>query len=77
MMPDGTLWVGKDAWKDSSLVEPDDYVDIAEDSHLAAIDLGVDARFPLPGQALEGRKVSSTEVTIKDGSTRARVLLAV
>jgi hypothetical protein len=77
MMPDGTLWVGKDGWKDSSLVEPDDYVDIAEDSNLAAIDLGVDARFPLPGQALEGRKVSSTEVTIKDGSTRARVLLAV
>lgn len=76
MLPDGTLWVGRDAWPDSGMMESDDYVDMAEDSHLAAVDLGVDARFPLPGQMLDGRKVSSTEVTIEDGSTRARVLLA-
>jgi hypothetical protein len=73
-LPDGTLWVGPEVWADTELVESADYLEVAEASGLAQADLAVDALFPLPGQTLDGRRVSFTEVTIGDGHTRARVL---
>lgn len=74
MLPDGTLWVGPEAWADSGLAEPDDYVEIADASELAAVELGVDVLFPMPGTTIAGRRVSYTEVTIEGGAVRARVL---
>jgi hypothetical protein len=76
MLPDGTLWVGQETWPDSGLT-PEDYANLGEQSHLALVELGVDARFPLPGQKLDdGRKVSSTEVSIEGGAVRARLFVA-
>ncbi len=74
MLPDGSLWVGPETWSDSGMAEPDDFTEIDESPELAAVDLGVDARWPMPGTLLAGRRVSYTEITIEGGAVRARVL---
>ena len=75
MLPDGTMWVGPEAWADSGLVEPDDYVEMDEAPELAAVDLGVDALFPMPGTVLGTRRVSYSEISIEGGAVRARSML--
>lgn len=74
MLPDGTCWVGPEAWPDSGMAEPNDYVEMDEAPELAAADVGVDTLWPMPGTLLTGRMVSYLEILIEGGSTRARVL---
>lgn len=70
ILPDGTLWVGRESWPDARLADVIDYQRIAEAPHEGKAELGFEAPRLLPGQALGARRVSAVEHTVRDGSVR-------
>lgn len=72
MLPNGTLWVGLEAWADSKLVDPEDYQDLAEAPDLGSMEFGIESPGPAPGQLLGGRKIGLVEYAITDAGVRGR-----
>jgi hypothetical protein len=73
MLPDGTLWVGAEAWPDSGLVDLTDYQDLAEVPEDGTLELGVEAPRLLPGTLLGGRRVSYVVHRIDGSAARTSV----
>lgn len=75
VLPDGTVFVGKETWPDSGLVNVTDYQDLAEAPEEGTVELGVEAPRLLPGTTLGGRRVSYVEHRLTGDGARTRVLL--
>lgn len=75
MLPDGTLWVGRETWPDSGLVNLTDYQDLAEQPEDGTLELGVEAPRLLPGTTLGGRRVSYVEHRLNGDGARTCVWL--
>lgn len=61
VLPDGTIWVGRETWPDSGLREPNDYqIESQNDEQQLAV-IAVEAPTLRPGFEIGGRRVSYVE----------------
>jgi hypothetical protein len=72
MLPDGTLWVGKENWSDSGL-DPATYQILSNPAEENSMYVGVDAPILLPGTTFEGQKVSFVEHHVGQGDDGVRM----
>src|SRR6185312_6108094 len=67
MLPDGTLWVGRETWPDAG-VDSSLYQIFEDSAEARTMLIGVDAPLALVGTTFEGRRVSYTEASVgQDG----------
>lgn len=76
LLPDGSLWIGREKWPDAGLTEPDDYQDSDERPSEGWADLGFEAPLLQPGVALGGRKLDTIEHAVTEEAVRTRVWFA-
>lgn len=69
VLPDGTLWIGVEAWPASALV---DYV-LEDHPAEGRATLSVDRPIAIPGTALDGRRIVYVEHAFNGGSVRTEV----
>lgn len=63
MLPDGTLWVGRESWPDAG-VDSDVYRIFEDAGETNSMRIGVDAPLQLVGTVFESRQVSATEAVV-------------
>ena len=63
MLPDGTLWVGKETWPDAG-IDSSIYQIFEDSAEQNSMRIGVDAPLMLVGTTFEGRKVSACEAHV-------------
>jgi hypothetical protein len=63
MLPDGTLWVGRETWPDAG-VDSDLYQIFEDSAETNSMRIGVDGPLALVGTLFQGRQVSATEATV-------------
>lgn len=76
ILPDGTLWIGRETWPDAKLLEPADYQDIDERPSEAWAELGFESPLLQPGFALGGRKLDIVQHVIGSDNVRTSVWFA-
>jgi len=70
VLPDGSVWVGRDAWPEADIGE----YDLIEDHPgMGRAILGVEEPALLPGTTFRGRKVEFVNHSIRDGRVRTAV----
>jgi hypothetical protein len=72
LLPDGTIWVGRESWPDSGLT---DYEELEESPEEASVLLGMDVPRLLPGTTVGGRRAEVVDHLITPESYRAKVWL--
>lgn len=76
LLPDGTLWIGRETWPDAGLKDPDDYQDLDERPQEAWAELGFEAPLLQPGYSLGGRKLDTVQHIVTPESVRTSVWFA-
>lgn len=76
LLPDGTLWIGRDTWPDSDLIEPDDYQDADERPSEAWAELGFAAPLLQPGTTLGGRRIDAVQHVVTEETVRTSAWFA-
>ncbi len=66
MLPDGTLWVGRETWPDAG-IDSTLYQVFSDSPESGDMVIGVDAPLPLVATTFEGRKVSYAEANVGQG----------
>ena len=70
MLPDGTIWVGRETWPDSDAT---DWRELEESPEDGSILIGMDVPRVIPGTTLDGRRVDTIEHQISPDEYRAKI----
>jgi hypothetical protein len=76
VLPDGTIWVGKETWPDAGLKAPADYQELVALPSEGWVDLGFEVPRIAPGISLEGRRVSFVQHSFDGESVRTKAWVA-
>lgn len=71
-LPDGTVWLGSEAWPDSRVT---DYADVSASPGDATVEIHLLTPELLPGTLLGGRRVDALEIRVSGGSVDATAWL--
>jgi hypothetical protein len=72
VLPDGSIWIGRENWPDAGLTAPDDYQLTESLPSEGWIDLGFEVPKLAPGMSLEGQRVAFVEHTISQETVRTK-----
>ena len=72
VLPDGSIWVGRETWPDAGLTAPQDYQEITDAPSEGWVELGFEEPRLTPGVSLEGRHLSYIQHRIYSDAIRTR-----
>jgi hypothetical protein len=76
VLPDGTIWIGRETWPDAGLRAPADYQELVALPSEGWVDLGFEVPRIAPGVSLEGRRVSFVQHSFDAESVRTKAWVA-